>query len=268
MRTLATSRRGGIIGKLLLGVLVLLAIAAAVWIFFLPAIASYSFRSKTGFSAQFDSLSTNPLTGSMQARGVVVTNPPEFPRPDFAHVNAFDLRLAPLSLLRDRLEMPLVVIDVERVTVVTAADGSNNVSLLRERLAQDEPGRETEELPFHIGRLEVRFATVQIVDYSQGREPRVREVRLNINRVFTDVTDASQIARPLLADFARAGVSEVLAGSLMLLLPEQLSGPLGEALGGAGGLLEDVAKPVGDLIKGLFNSGREERQEPPPPGRR
>ena len=70
--------RGGLLGKLLFLLVLLLAVAALAWAFFLPQIVTTALHKRTQFDVTVSELTANPFTSRVVIRGLVLRNPSSF----------------------------------------------------------------------------------------------------------------------------------------------------------------------------------------------
>jgi len=105
--------RGGLIGKLLVFLVLLLAVAALAWAFFLPQIVTTALHKRTQFDVTVSELTANPFTSRVVIRGLVLRNPSSFPISDFVHVREFRAELNLPSLFSDRLVIEDAAINIE-----------------------------------------------------------------------------------------------------------------------------------------------------------
>ncbi len=255
-KSLVKSNSGGLLKSAFLGLFFIIAALMLGWMLFLPLLVTSHISANSDFGAEVESLSGNPLAGTVNILDLELTNPEEFEEKDFIKLNEFDLKVKPLSLMGERIEVPRLIIDVDHITIVTNRKGARNVKVFQERM-QGEGSDEgaSEPVDFIVNSLKLRVSKVVTADYSKGGDPIVREYYVNIDREFIDVSDPKVIVTPILADIAAAGLSQY-GGDLFGMLPESLTGPLGDALGQEGGLLNSVNEKSIDAIKNLFDSVR------------
>lgn len=229
--------------KCLLLLVVLGALGALAWMTLLPYFVSSWVRGRTGFDFKAEVFMANPFTGSLTARGVVISNPPTFPVPEFLQVKEFSCKADAWSLLTDKPVFERVTLDIDQVALVKRADGRTNAEVLRSYLANkgDQPARETTARGkrFVIRELHVRFDRLVVADYS-GSRPVRQEHAVQIDRIFSNVSDASQLLLPASLEQLFA-----LGGAVGGLLP-----------GDIGRVLEDALRSGTDLLKQIPTDGR------------
>jgi uncharacterized protein involved in outer membrane biogenesis len=107
----------------------LFAVAALLWMAFLPAFVLHELRTATGFDVRAASITANPFTGTATVRGLFVTNPPGYAHPDFIELRGLDADLEVVtSLLSDRVVFDRLDIDLAKVEIVRQVNGRLNVS--------------------------------------------------------------------------------------------------------------------------------------------
>jgi hypothetical protein len=245
--------QGGALFKLLLFFAVLFALIAVAWMLFLPSILKSVVQKRTGFDVQIAKMAVNPFKGDVSVEGLVINNPSGWPSRDFIDVREFKANTDLWSLIGGK--RPIIdeaVVNVALVAVVTDSQKKTNLQLFQERIAgpKDEKQKKQEppaKLEFLIRKLHLRFSKVQLADYSGGKaKPSIREMNLNIDRHYTDVTDAKQIVTGAIPGIGAIG------SALSALVP----GALGKAIGGAMNepveLLKGTGRKAGDFFKGMI----------------
>ncbi len=259
------SRTGGALKGILIVLAVLIVVLVAGWILFLPALVKGQVRSISGFPVEASRISANPFGATVLLENFQLNNPEGFPVSNFVDVGALDLRVKPLSLMGDRVEIPQLVINLNKLTFVTNKDGVMNANLFKQNIdkalgeSPDDTGGEPAR-PFHIGLLQVKLGTVEVVDYSKGDNPQPRVVELGVDRTFTDVTDPKVVLGPIMSDILQANLPGI-ANQLSGFLPEGYSESVGSALKDAGSIFgdkdattEEKARAAGESAKKLFDS--------------
>ena len=214
--------RGGLLGKLLFLLVVLLAVAALAWAFFLPQIVTTALHKRTQFDVTVSELTANPFTSRVVIRGLVLRNPSSFPISDFVHVREFRAELNLPSLFSDRLVIEDAAINIEKLALVKNAAGERNIQLFQERLlgggttedkpATEEPGSDKPR-EFLIRHLELRFDQLVIADAGNSA-PRV--LNLNLNHTYENVDNPTELAAPIAAQLVqRSGILNRLLEKIM-----------------------------------------------------
>lgn len=246
---------GGIWLRLLLFLAICLAGLALAWMLLLPPALTRFVQGRTGFPMVIQALYVNPFTGRLDVRGLAITNPPTFPNPAFADVREVRVAWEVSSLFSQRLVIDEVVIDVAGITLVRDPLGAVNAWLFQQRLAGAPAARppagssagapvEAKSRPqeFLIKRLQLRCDRLVIADYSKS-QPVVRELALNFNHTYENVTSAKQLAAPL------GDLLAPVAGAISGLSPEADA-----ALRAAEDKLKESGRKAGQAVKGFFDS--------------
>lgn len=246
-----SSRRGGIIRKTLVTLVVLAAFATLAWIIFLPRLVKREIASLSGFPTEAKSISGNPFGASVRVEELTIHNPAQFPVQDFVTLKLLDMQVKPFSLMGSRVDIPRLHLDLEKITLVTNKDGVTNATVFKDNAEKNsgyDPNKPSKETPFFIGDLIIRVGSIETIDYSKGETPVKRTFNLGIDRHFTNVSDAKTIAGPIVADIVAANVSG-LTGDITALLPAGTNKAFGDALKQATGLLPGLLRGDSDLFK-------------------
>lgn len=249
--------------KLLVVLAVLFAALALAWMLFLPAVLTAQIRSRTGFDATVQRLAVNPFLGKVELRGLVVTNPPTFPVPDFVTVREFRADAEVFSLFTDRPVFRTVTLDVAEVTVVKRPDGQSNAEVLHHNYSapadgQPRPPSSRPPQKFLIRRLTLRLDQVVIADHS-ARLPVLHVYKLNLNQSYTDVTDVKQLLAPVTLQ-SLAPLGAALSG----LVPGNFGAAINDAMKDAAktGLpwFKALGHKVEEKTKGYFDALEESKK--------
>ena len=186
-----------------------------------------------GLGAEVDvhQTSVDLWRSTVSLTGIRLRNPDGFPGDTAVEIERLQATYRLSSLFSRAVRLSDVVLDVNRVVLVTNEEGHTNLdqiarrSGLRDRPREDtmpvpgdariedegtvgvRPGQEQvrEERSVHIEHLTFRLGNVEMRDYSRGTpQPRVRHYRLNLERTFSDVDDVASIAQAVSMDLAMA----------------------------------------------------------------
>ncbi len=245
--------------QLLVVVAVLFAFAALAWMLFLPALVANRVRQRTGFDLTVERLVVNPFTGEIDARGIVVTNPPTYPVKEFLVVRRLTADVEMLSLLNPRPAVTTATIELTKVTFVRREAGHNNTTAFQNRLLTGEenpvplPGRPPRGIL--VKDLTVALDELVVADHS-GKVPSVQDFKIGFRHTYRDVKELKQLLAP---------------SALLALLPaapalqELLPGRLGAAVGEAAREAVQAAKyqeatGSGEKSKGYFDALEESKK--------
>lgn len=247
--------RGGVMFKLLVLLAVLGATGALAWMLFLPAWVAAQLHDRTGFTVELRSLVANPFTGLIDVRGLVLSNPPGFPKGDFVQLREFRLEADLTTLLSDRPVFDAVTLDVARLTLVKQADGRTNAEAFqRAPVASAAPAAPR----FLIRRLDLRFDRLVVADYS-GPVPVVREFEVGVKGTYRDVTDLQPLLTPEVWQ-ALAPLGAALDG----LVPENLGQAVRRAAKDAANTgaerLRAAGQRTGESVKGYLEALEENKK--------
>lgn len=257
------SSRGGAFVSVLVFFSVIFALAALAWMLFLPMIFAEQLQRRTGFDVTLRSLAVNPCAGTIELRGLVLTNPPGFPVRDFLQLREFRAEAQVMTLLSDRAVFDNVVLDVAQITVVKTTAGRTNAELFEQGFAERESAagasRVAQTAPrFLIQRLTLRFDRLVVADHSET-VPQVREIRLNLNRSFTGVTDL----KPLLSPEVWQSLAPI-AAAVSSLVPNDLGRALQVAAHDSARTgaerLKRAGEKAGEKVKGYLEALEESKK--------
>jgi len=236
--------RGGLLLKVLAALVVVAAIAALAWMLFLPILITDALHERTQFGVAVDSLSADPFTAQMHARGIAIRNPGGFSLSDFAQVRELSVDADMASIFGKKIVINELVIDIAQLTLVKNKDGKSNAELFQERLwGSLPPARRSQE--YLIRRLMLRFDKLRFLD-SSVTPCRVQEYDLHIAQAFENVTNPSQVVLPVLGQATALGNVGGFAG--------QLGADAREAVRRANEALRDAGKKAGVAIDELIRS--------------
>ena len=227
---------------------------------FLPLAFTTQVRQRTGFDVTVQSLAVNPFTGTIELRGLVLTNPPTFPTRDFLDLRRFSADVEVLTLFSDRPVVASAVLEVTKVTLVKRPAAETNASTFQQHLTATEaaPPPVRPARGFLIRRLTVRIDELVIADHS-GRVPVIQDFKLGFNQSYTDVTGVKQLLAPRTLQ-SLLPVGTALNGLLPGALGQALSEVVKDAAKSGAGLLKDAGRKAGEKIKGYFDALEESKK--------
>jgi hypothetical protein len=271
------TKRGGAVFKLLVFGILSFGVMSVAWIFFMPMILTSTLSKRTGFEVTVERLVMNPFSWSVDLRGLVVANPPTFPRPDYVQVRSFQARAPLATLLGEQAKFDYVRLDISRMAFVRNTDGTLNATLFYDRLfptekslneqeergktkskptkRPDKAGQDAEpskKMVFFVRRLELKIDEVVVEDHF-GRNPISRTFNVGIDQLYLNVSDAKQLFTPAMVRCV--GPAATTIGAL-------IPGDLGKILGAAAGpaVARDPLRKPADPMKTIVDTLEESRK--------
>ncbi len=252
--------------------------------------ASAFFADKTGGALTFAENDNNLFAGRIHLKGIQISNPSRFTDKQCLLLNEVHAEVKPLSALGDRIEIPVVTLDLGTLSLVGADKWREDNNLLdfknalvpagaaNEPKPAEQPAPEGAKKHFHIGKLVLRVDKIRIVSHATtpGQEPRIiTETSLGLNREFTDVTDENVLTTVvpklkadvlnLLLKSGKIGI-DVLKAEGVTVVNDVLksgAGAVTDAVSGVSGAAGDavsgVAGTATDAIGGLFKKKKEKK---------
>ena len=232
------------------------AVGSLAWMTLLPSLFTRAVLDRTGFDAEIMSLAANPFTGRVSLRGLVVTNPSNFPSRDCLQVRAFEADADVWSLLGERFVISTLSVDVRQITLVRRAHGPTNLELFRANLVGSEPRPPTAKSSFLIRELRLRLDTLVLADYSEAK-PRVRTFALELDQRFGSISSAGQLFGP---EILRGLAEREVAVELAPFLPPEFRRVLNEAAIGRAGSRKAAENKPGEVFRGFLDRLEETRK--------
>lgn len=240
-----SSRRGGLLLKLMFFLVMLGLFATAAWWALLPSILVSTIRARTGFAVKIEELSANPFTGHVELSGLVIQNPDGWPEPAFVELRRLRAEMSFFSLFTDQFVADELSVDIAHVTLVRNAQGMLNAVAFHDGLfGTEKPAATAKKQTFLIRHLVLKFDRLTYADYS-GRRPARTDYSLSLQRDLHGVDGFTKIISPLTGS-ALSLVTNALGG-MFKGRPDLL--PPGPA-----DSLRDAGKRTGEALKGLMDS--------------
>lgn len=216
-----SSQGGGAVTQIVLFLVCAFAMLAFGWMLLLPGLFTSVIENRTGFSASVDSFYANPFTGEVRMRGLVVVNPAGFSDEKFLDLRQFNAKADLFSLFGGNPVLDMTTLDVARITVVTNAQGANNLDLVYSRLAANASKKSGKPAPlnFLVRNLDVRLNEVVVKDERPGKTAQNTH-HLAFQRTYSNVTPKTDFSANLPPAVAAAGknVGDVVTGDLKQLV--------------------------------------------------
>ena len=237
------------------------ALAALLWMVFLPTVVEHELRAVTGFDFRVAVLTANPFTGRVVVRGLAVNNPPGYPTPDFVQLRRLTAEVELFSwMFSGRIVVDDLDLDTGKIVLVRRRDGRTNAGDFMAAFTRSGsgpaagPGPSAPPKPtrYLVRKLHLRIDQLVVADYS-GAKLDERTYGLNIDQTYVDVTGPRQLLVP---GFVRSLQAFGLRHDIGRLIPGDFGSALAAAVGGAAHIGEEVkgvGKKTGEYLKGLLD---------------
>ncbi|MBN1521547.1 MAG: AsmA family protein [Candidatus Aureabacteria bacterium] len=135
-------------------------------------------------------------------------NPEGFPEEDLVVIPLIEVDFVRSALLKKRIHLKKLVIDIEQVALVKSRDGQLNVDALSfvkaaqdKEEEKDEEKKPSSEIPMQIDQLTLSIGKVIYKDYSEGENPVIKVYEINIQeKSYTNIRSAETLAALVLTE--------------------------------------------------------------------
>lgn len=209
------------------------------------ASVEYGTKRITGFPLTIGSVNLRLFSSKVDVRNLKLMNPPEFQEQMFVDMPELYVDYRLHSLLSGAPHINDMLINIKQLVIVKNKTDSN-VQKLKGILS---PPGSTSSTKYAVDKLRIHVGTVEIKDYSRPK-PSERDVKLNIDATYKNITDSTDISRlVLLTVMSQVHLPDigVNANDLKKNLTN-VTNQAGQALQGAGEALGDF---FDNLQKGL-----------------
>lgn len=158
----------------------------------------------TGAAVRIDGLSFDIFNSSIHINGFKMYNPAGFPKEILTDIPKIEVEYDLSALLKKRLHLPWVEIDLKEVVVIKNKEGRLNVNSLKfaqkkEQLQAQAKQKKQKIIPMHIDLLRLNIGKVIHKDLSRGEKPSVEVYNINIKKTYKNITGATQLVTLMLA---------------------------------------------------------------------
>ncbi|MDR1255697.1 MAG: AsmA family protein [Puniceicoccales bacterium] len=259
------------VAKLTIILAIILLIVLASGNYWLPWVAKWQIKSRTGFGADVESSVGSLFRGCVNFHNFSISNPKDaFESHRFITFNemATDVRLR--SMLTGKIVLENVVLDIGSVTLVKNVNGMYNLQLFAKNISgmnRETPSIKTDGNKFsdqnafrekispkiHLSKVTFAIGSVKVID--EADRGNAKEYSLNYRREFTNIDDIDSIIKPLVADLSKYGLSIFVQTAFDSVLHIPGLEKIAEGIIKVKDVSKDVVKDVEGGIKGLFKKG-------------
>ena len=265
--------------KIILGLVVLLAIAGAIGFAFVDGIVERVVEEggtrATGVETKLGGADVGILSGELALDELVIANPAGFSQDPFLRLGVARAGWENRSLTSDTIEVRELVLDGVALRLEKGGQGSNWGAILAnlEKMSGDKPSEpepEGKKKTLHVGRIEIRDvkATLTLSGVPIGAgQYEVVVPRVTLDEFRTDGSTSEvvgKLTRALLQAILEAtveGGANLLPKDILADLGGKLDDLRGELEGRAESVLEDARKKVEDAIKGAAPKDSEAQKQ-------
>ncbi len=212
----------------------------------------------TGFPLQIESVNIAPSLSRLEVRNLHLMNPTEFEEETFVLMPELTVDYKLGSMIKGAPHIHELVLDLAEVVIVKNAGGESNLNKLKgvasggsKEPAEEEEDDDSAPAQYQVDHLRIHIGNVTIKDYSQGDQPSVRTMTLDIDAEYDDLNDSSDITRLVLITMMR----KVRLGDFGIDTG-QLTAGLGNLIGETGEAVAGTVEAAGKAAKGLLDSIR------------
>ena len=146
----------------------------------------------TGFPLQIGSVNVGLFSSKLDVHDLKLMNPPEYQEKMFVDMPQLyvDYRLA--SMLKGAPHINDMLINIKQLVIVKDNKGETNAKQLKGVVSSGDSSTK-----YSIDKLRVHVGTVTIKDFSHAK-PSERNVILNIDATYNNITDATDVTRLVL----------------------------------------------------------------------
>jgi hypothetical protein len=166
-----------------------------------------------GAPVHLDSFSLGVFKQSVRIKGFKIYNPKGFPKEVLLNIVEVNVDYDLPALFKGKLHLPLIVLNLEEMTVIKNKENMLNVDALKVAENKEESAKQaapekkseakkpTQALPMQIDLASLTIGKVVFKDYSQGEQPIVQVYNVGIkNKTYKDITSAQQFAALIMVE--------------------------------------------------------------------
>ena len=203
----------------------------------------YGAKKITGFPLKIGSVDVGLFSSKVDVRDLTLMNPPEFQEKMFVDMPQLYIDYRLHSMLSGAPHINDMLINIKQLVVVKTDKGDSNAMKLKGVVFS---GKSSSK--YTIDKLRIHVGTVTVKDYSRPK-PTERNISLNIDATYSNITDSTDITRLVLLTV----MSQVKLPDIGIK-PEDLKKNLGDVTNQAGQALKSATDAVGGLFDNLKKS--------------
>ncbi|MBD3246147.1 MAG: hypothetical protein GF333_03960 [Candidatus Omnitrophica bacterium] len=219
-------------------------------------------HAMTGLTVDVRSIDLGVFATDADARGLRLNNPQGFPEGRMLVMPRLYVNYRLGDLLRGKISLKKLRLDIDELTVVKNRDGKVNVMALKTVKAEKEERPESaggEAPQLQIDEFILEIGTVTYTDYSQGQTPYTEKFRLDLKERYTNVNDPKKLTGLILARaLTKTDIPQLAEFQMQLLtdaagnLLNQVGSAAAEGVKEAGEQAGEAVEETLDTLKGML----------------
>jgi uncharacterized protein involved in outer membrane biogenesis len=162
-----------------------------------------SVQKSLGLDMDIGKMDINLLKTKLGVNNVKVMNPPGFADPLMFDMPEMFVDYNLRNILAGKVHLQEIRLNIASLTAVRNKEGQLNLSVLQPRGSgtkkagpsqpSQEPSGSPKDLNIQIDRASIKLGKLIFKDYTQGEQPNVQELNINLDETYEDVTDVQAL---------------------------------------------------------------------------
>ncbi|PIQ89088.1 MAG: hypothetical protein COV72_04655 [Candidatus Omnitrophica bacterium CG11_big_fil_rev_8_21_14_0_20_42_13] len=166
---------------------------------FIKSLISLSASGVVGAPVKIGGFSLGVFKQSVRIKDFRIYNPKGYPDEAFLDIAQISVDYDLASLLKKKLHLPFIALDLRELVVIKNKEGKLNVDSLKVAQAKERAPKKEEKpaemMPMQIDVLKLNIGQVIFKDFSAGGEPSIQAFEIGVkDKTYTNITSAQQLA--------------------------------------------------------------------------
>ncbi|MCP4255230.1 MAG: hypothetical protein GY775_17845 [Candidatus Scalindua sp.] len=186
--------------SIFLGLVVILVILATVKDYMIKSALEIATRQIVGVDAAIDQFSLKVINQSVAINGFRLYQPESFPEGIFIDITEISTSCDVSSLLRKKIHIPKLVLNLKEVVLIKDKSGNLNVDALKiARNKESKTQDEKSKIDFQIDEMTLTIGKVYYKKYGQDDKPVIKAYDIGIkDKRFENITSPEQLASKII----------------------------------------------------------------------
>jgi len=169
-----------------------LVIAMAFEYIILVSVARNGLKYVVDLQTHMKKIAVQPARGSLTIKGLKIYNPSGYKVKVLADVSRILMDFKLKTLLEPGAFLDRIEIHIEEINIIRDKDGVVNLSKMKALTPQEKPEKKK---PFLADKYVIRIGKVYYIDRTLEEDKQIREIDLNVEEEYKNVTDPDNLAR-------------------------------------------------------------------------